>query len=223
MEDYRQYADLLFERFDDRVKHWMTFNEPSAYVGFAHDDGVFAPGRCSSWMKNLKSQLLRESYDFIELQYYTAYYAKPNITVDPNYHRYKTSSGVIETSYDNNGNLIGPKISIQHFLIYSQDTYNDLVIYITENGVDNFNNETQPIEKHFKIDYYRKYLWNALGSLKEYNVNIKGYFALSYLDNFEWNIGYTSGFSLYNVDCKDNLKRYLKKSALWFTTFLNIG
>ncbi|KAF2319455.1 hypothetical protein GH714_015998 [Hevea brasiliensis] len=50
MNDFRDYADLLFDKFGDRVKHWMTFNEPWALSGFAYDDGVFAPGRCSSWV-----------------------------------------------------------------------------------------------------------------------------------------------------------------------------
>ncbi|KAJ9158759.1 hypothetical protein P3X46_024313 [Hevea brasiliensis] len=50
VNDFRDYADLLFDKFGDRVKHWMTFNEPWALSGFAYDDGVFAPGRCSSWV-----------------------------------------------------------------------------------------------------------------------------------------------------------------------------
>lgn len=44
-----------------------------------------------------ESQMLRRSYDFLGLQYYTAYYAKPNAPVDPNYIRYKTDSHIIET------------------------------------------------------------------------------------------------------------------------------
>lgn len=32
MVDYFQaYANLLFERFGDRVKYWITFNEPAAF------------------------------------------------------------------------------------------------------------------------------------------------------------------------------------------------
>ncbi|KAF2319362.1 hypothetical protein GH714_015127 [Hevea brasiliensis] len=181
-----------------------------------------------------ESKLLRGSYDFLGLQYYTSYYAKPNATVDPNHIRYKTDNHITETPYDYDGNLIGPQAysswfyifpkGIRHLLNYTKDTYNNPVIYITENGVDNNNNETQPIEEalqdEFRINYYRKHLWNALGSLKNYSVNVKGYFAWSYLDNFEWNIGYTSRFGLYYVDYKDNLKRYPKDSAKWFTKFL---
>ncbi|KAF2288632.1 hypothetical protein GH714_009663 [Hevea brasiliensis] len=51
-----------------------------------------------------ESRLLRGSYDFLGLQYYAAYYAQPNATIDPNYIRYKIDSHVIETRVDNFNN-----------------------------------------------------------------------------------------------------------------------
>ncbi len=44
-----------------------------------------------------EEQLLKGSYDFLGLQYYTSYYAKPNAAIDPNHIRYKTDSHVNET------------------------------------------------------------------------------------------------------------------------------
>ncbi|OAY40039.1 beta-glucosidase 13 [Manihot esculenta] len=334
VDDYRDYADLLFERFGNRVKFWMTFNEPWALSGFAYDDGFFAPGRCSSWVNrqcragnsatepyivahhlllahsaavNLyrekyqkirpgatigkigitlftfwfeplsnrsidieasrtaldfmfglwmdpltygryprrvqdlvgdrllnftekETEMLRKSYDFLGLQYYTSYYAKPNAPIDPDHIRYKTDSQTTTTAYDYDGNPIGPHAyspwfyifpkGIRHLLNYTKDTYEDPVIYITENGVDRYNNESRTPEQvrndTFRINYYKEHMWHALGSLKKYNVNLKGYFAWSYLDNFEWNIGYTSRFGLYYVDYHDDLKRMPKDSANWF-------
>jgi len=50
---------------------------------------------------------------------------------------------------------------------------------------------------------------------------VKGYFAWSLLDNFEWKNGYRIGFGLNYVDRKDkDLKRYPKLSAEWFKIFL---
>jgi len=49
---------------------------------------------------------------------------------------------------------------------------------------------------------------------------VKGYFAWSLLDNFEWVDGYTVRFGINFVDYNDGYKRYPKKSAHWFREFL---
>lgn len=41
---FAQYAELLAKRFGDRVKHWMTLNEPQCFIGLAHIQTVQAPG-----------------------------------------------------------------------------------------------------------------------------------------------------------------------------------
>ena len=51
-------------------------------------------------------------------------------------------------------------------------------------------------------------------------VNMKGYFAWSLLDNFEWNSGYTVRFDINYMDYKNEFKRHLKLSTHWFKKFL---
>ena len=51
-------------------------------------------------------------------------------------------------------------------------------------------------------------------------VDVRGYFAWSFLDNFEWESGYTIRFGITYVDYKNGLTRYLKSSAFWFKNFL---
>lgn len=51
-DDYRDFAEVCFKEFGDRVKHWITFNEPYTYCSRAYDMGTFAPGRCSPWAGN---------------------------------------------------------------------------------------------------------------------------------------------------------------------------
>lgn len=51
-------------------------------------------------------------------------------------------------------------------------------------------------------------------------VDVRGYFAWSLLDNFEWMDGFSVRFGMNYVDYKDGLKRHPKKSALWFQRFL---
>ncbi|CAE6333838.1 unnamed protein product [Rhizoctonia solani] len=47
VKDYAHYAKVCFEAFGDRVKHWLTMNEPWCISILGYGRGVFAPGRCS--------------------------------------------------------------------------------------------------------------------------------------------------------------------------------
>lgn len=44
VEWFGDYAALMAAKYGDRVKHWITFNEPPCTVGLGLQDGVFAPG-----------------------------------------------------------------------------------------------------------------------------------------------------------------------------------
>ncbi|KAF5598331.1 beta-glucosidase [Fusarium pseudocircinatum] len=45
--DFVRYARVCFERFGDRVKNWITYNEPGVYSLAGYAAGVHAPGRSS--------------------------------------------------------------------------------------------------------------------------------------------------------------------------------
>lgn len=47
---YQDYADLCFKLFGDRVKYWITLNEPISYSMYGYATGTFAPGRCSNFV-----------------------------------------------------------------------------------------------------------------------------------------------------------------------------
>lgn len=47
VEWFAEYASHCFEQFGDRVKRWITFNEPWVVAILGHGQGVFAPGRIS--------------------------------------------------------------------------------------------------------------------------------------------------------------------------------
>ena len=49
--DYiRDFAELCFKEFGDRVKYWITLNEQWTYSNGGYDQGTLAPGRCSKWV-----------------------------------------------------------------------------------------------------------------------------------------------------------------------------
>ncbi|XP_050212161.1 beta-glucosidase 44-like [Mercurialis annua] len=47
VKDFADYAEFCFKTFGDRVKNWMTFNEPRVIAALGYDNGFFAPARCS--------------------------------------------------------------------------------------------------------------------------------------------------------------------------------
>ncbi|KAI4357107.1 hypothetical protein L6164_001076 [Bauhinia variegata] len=49
VDDFRDYAELCFKEFGDRVKHWITLNEPWTVSRNGYAAGNLAPGRCSAW------------------------------------------------------------------------------------------------------------------------------------------------------------------------------
>ncbi|TVU15612.1 hypothetical protein EJB05_39142, partial [Eragrostis curvula] len=49
INDYKDYAEVCFREFGDRVKYWITFNEPWSFCAAGYASGTYAPGRCSPW------------------------------------------------------------------------------------------------------------------------------------------------------------------------------
>ncbi|XP_014506784.1 beta-glucosidase 46 [Vigna radiata var. radiata] len=51
-EDFQFFADICFKFFGDRVKYWVTFNEPNYIISLAYREGTFPPCRCSGIFGN---------------------------------------------------------------------------------------------------------------------------------------------------------------------------
>ncbi|XP_028772910.1 beta-glucosidase 11 isoform X1 [Neltuma alba] len=48
VKDFEAYANVCFNEFGDRVKHWTTMNEANIFVLCGYDLGMLPPQRCSS-------------------------------------------------------------------------------------------------------------------------------------------------------------------------------
>jgi beta-glucosidase len=93
-------------------------------------------------------------------------------------------------------------------------------IIVTENGAA-FRDELKngSVDDAERIDYFSSYI-HAMGKAMQDGVPVKGYFAWTLTDNFEWSEGYKARFGLVHVDFKTQL-RTVKNSGYWFRDFLN--
>ena len=97
-----------------------------------------------------------------------------------------------------------------------KNNYGNPNIYLTENGCaypDKVEMDGK-INDDDRIDYYKKYLGAVKKSIDD-GANVKSYFAWTFMDNFEWALGFEKRFGIVHVDFK-TLKRTPKKSYYFF-------
>jgi beta-glucosidase len=89
-------------------------------------------------------------------------------------------------------------------------------IFITENGCA-FNegpDEKGAVNDDRRVSYYRRYLAQVVRAIEE-GADVRGYYAWSLMDNFEWIHGYSQRFGLIYVDFATQ-QRTIKKSGYWY-------
>ncbi len=89
-------------------------------------------------------------------------------------------------------------------------------IYVTENGCSY---PTAPgadgrVHDQERIDFYDGYIGQIARAIDE-GCDLRGYYAWTLLDNFEWATGFSQRFGLTYTDF-DTLKRTVKDSGYWF-------
>jgi beta-glucosidase len=110
---------------------------------------------------------------------------------------------------------ITPERFTQLLVRISKD-YPNIPIVITENGAafDDTADETGFVQDEGRTDYLAEHI-AAVAVARQQGADIRGYFAWSLLDNFEWAFGYGKRFGIVRVDY-DTQARTPKQSALWF-------
>ena len=102
-------------------------------------------------------------------------------------------------------------------LVWVMQRYGNPPVYITENGAAFFDPpvvEGDRLSDPLRVDYYRKHL-KAVHAALAAGVDVRGYFAWSLLDNFEWSLGFSKRFGIVHVDFRTQ-KRTPKDSAHFY-------
>jgi beta-glucosidase len=102
-------------------------------------------------------------------------------------------------------------------LLSVRERYGELPLYITENGAA-FDDPPTPNRGRLadpqRTAYLREHLLAAHEAIRQ-GVDLRGYYAWSLLDNYEWAAGYAMRFGLVHVD-RATLERTPKDSALFY-------
>ncbi len=89
-------------------------------------------------------------------------------------------------------------------------------IMITENGIPLADTVDADgcVQDEIRIGYIKDHL-TQIHLAKQSGVPVKGYFHWSFMDNFEWALGYAPRFGLVHIDYS-TLQRTIKESGRWF-------
>jgi beta-glucosidase len=161
-------------------------------------------------------QTIATPTDFLGVNYYF-----PEIVADA------PGEGVMSTRVAEPGNVertafgweVSPRGMITLLNRVARD-YQPAEIYLTENGstYDDVVTPAGNIDDVARRRYLQRHLL-ALREIVALGIPVKGYFAWSLLDNFEWAEGYLRRFGLTHVDFATQQRR-LKLSGQWYGAFL---
>lgn len=302
VEWFGEYGEVLTSRFGDRVKNWMTLNEPLCSAWLGHLYGDMAPGikdlqtalnvshnllmshglACQVIRSNVSEanvgivinvtpavpatdsqedsnaaqladgfdnrwfldpvfgrtypadvidalgaspeihggdmKLIAQDLDFLGVNFYFRQTVAADQNSKPLPIRSVNRENVKRTAINWE---VHPQ-AFEEILLRISKEYSPKAIYITENG-SAWNDEVinGEIIDDERIDYLVRHL-DAMRSARNQGAPILGYFAWSFLDNFEWAYGYEKRFGLIYVDYKTQT-RTPKKSALFYRQLLLNG
>jgi beta-glucosidase len=103
---------------------------------------------------------------------------------------------------------------LTHILQFVASRTGDLPLFITENGAAYPLNEADPARDPQRKDYLARHVGAAHEAL-QHGIPLRGYFAWSLLDNFEWAHGYDQRFGIVHVDFATQERRVRDSGHFW--------
>lgn len=159
--------------------------------------------------------VISQKLDWWGLNYYTPMRVSANPDASVDYPATKDAPPVSKVKTDIGWEVYAPALKSLVETLY--DRYELPVCYITENGACyNMGVDAKgEVDDQPRLDYYSEHLGVVADLIKD-GFPMRGYFAWSLMDNFEWAEGYRMRFGLVHVDY-DTQVRTVKKSGKWYS------
>ena len=159
-------------------------------------------------------QLIKQPLDYIGVNYYTRAVVRSDPTAWP---LKATTVKQRQHTHMETGWEVYPQ-GLLDTLLWIRDNYGNPPVYITENGACFFDPpqvEGPVLEDPLRVDYLRKHI-TAVHTAIQRGADIRGYFAWSLFDNFEWAFGFSKRFGIVHMNY-ETLQRTLKSSAHFYS------
>lgn len=156
---------------------------------------------------------IRQPIDFLGINYYTRGLTRhdPSVPIERATRVKNPRAAYTETGWE-----VFPQ-GLTDILLWVTERYGRMPLYITENGAAFYDPpvaENDRIDDPLRTDYLRKHLHATLDAIDR-GADVRGYYAWSLLDNYEWNAGYSKRFGLIHVDYGTQ-KRTVKESGKFY-------
>ncbi|HEX2209694.1 MAG TPA: GH1 family beta-glucosidase [Longimicrobium sp.] len=160
-----------------------------------------------------EAETLREPIDWLGINYYTRSVMRDDPSDPP------VRAGRVRQdrhTHTEMGWEVYPP-ALTDVLVWVRERYGEVPLYVTENGAAFYDPpvaERGEVDDPLRVAYYRDHLRAAHEAIRR-GVDLRGYFAWSLLDNFEWSAGYARRFGIVHVDLQTQ-KRTPKRSARFY-------
>ncbi|MFL5481199.1 MAG: GH1 family beta-glucosidase [Gemmatimonadaceae bacterium] len=208
----RSSADLQATKRADAYMN-RQFLDPVFLGRYPEEMGEIFGEAWPEWSEE-DMQLIAEPIDFLGINYYTRKVERfhPDILPLKTKHVPQLNHTYTETHWE-----VFPE-ALTQLLLSVTERYGKLPIYITENGAA-FYDPPSPIngriDDPLRIEYYRQHLRAAHDAMRQ-GVDLRGYYAWSLLDNYEWSLGFSKRFGLVHVDYETQ-RRTVKASGRYYS------
>ena len=158
-------------------------------------------------------KLIGEKLDFLGVNYYTRGLVRDDPLSPPVRNAYVRQP---EHAYTETGWEVHPP-SLTRILTWVTQRYGRMPLYITENGAaiyDPPHTIDGKVNDPLRVWYFREHI-KAVHDAIAQGADVRGYFAWSLLDNYEWSLGYSKRFGIVHVNYATQ-ERTPKASALYY-------
>ena len=185
------------------------FVEP-IFRGQYPEDGLLLAGKDSPRFTDAELNIIRQPLDFLGFNAYSGNVYRAG----PDGRPARVSRGVLPPQASLDWIVLEPD-ALYWASRFFHERY-QLPIVVTENGMcaHDWVHLDGKVHDCHRIDYMHRYLLGLRRAAHE-GVDVRGYFAWSFLDNLEWSKGFRPRFGLIHVDF-DTLMRTPKDSYHWY-------